>query len=416
MGATITHTTMTVPPPLNPGAPSPLAGIRVLELGTMIAGPVVATLLGDFGAEVIKIEQPQGGDPIRNIGPFCEGEGLWWNVEGRGKKSITLDLRQQEGQALLRRLVRHADVLVENFRPGTMEKWNVGWPILSQENPRLVMVSVSGYGQTGPYAERPSFDRIALAFAGLLNITGFADRPPVRPGVAMADYQSALMGAFAAALALYHRDAQGGKGQHVDVSLFESVFRFTDILVTAADKVGVKRSRQGNLHFAAAPGDHFETCDGRYIVMTISNNPLFAQLARAMGQPELAQDDRFATHDARWRNITQINRLVGEWIRSRPVNEILETLQANGLPHSLVYGVNEILEDPHSAARGPIATRDHPKIGPSKLPAPAPRLSETPAVALRPAPELGSHNMDVYAGLLELEASTLASLKARGVV
>ncbi|MBK0392558.1 CoA transferase [Ramlibacter sp. CrO1] len=397
-------------------APTPLAGIRVLELGTMIAGPVVATLLGDFGADVIKIEQPDGGDPIRNIGPFCEGESLWWNVEGRNKKSVTLDLRQEEGQQMLRQLVRHADVLVENFRPGTMARWNVGYEQLSQENPRLVMVSVSGYGQTGPYAEKPAFDRIALAFAGLLNITGYADRAPVRPGVAMADYQSALFGAFAAMLALFHRDARGGTGQHVDVSLFESVFRFTDIMVTAADKVGVKRARRGNLHFAAAPGDHFETCDGRYIVMTISNNPLFAKLCEAMGQPALAKDERFATHDARWKNIEVVNGMVGDWIKSMPVSDILGILEQHGLPHSLVFSVDDILADPHYGQRGSIATLEHPALGPLKMPAPTPRLGGTPARAMEPAPALGRDNEAVYRGLLGLDEQAYASLKARGAI
>ncbi|NCV13933.1 MAG: CoA transferase [Betaproteobacteria bacterium] len=400
---------------LNSTTSGPLKGIRVVELGTMIAGPVVATLLADFGAEVIKVEQPDGGDPIRKIGPFYEEEGLWWNVEGRGKKSVTLDLREPEGQSVLRRLAAQSDILVENFRPGTMDKWNIGWTALREVNPRLVMVSVSGYGQTGPYAPQPAFDRIALAFSGMLNITGFADRAPIRPGVAMADYQSALFGAFAAVMALYHRDAQGGQGQHVDVSLFESVFRFTDVLVTAADKVGVKRTRQGNLHFAAAPGDHFETCDGRFIVITISNDPLFVKLAQAMGQPGLASDERFCTHDARWRNISEINGLVGEWIRAQPVEEVLSTLQCHGLPHSLVYGVDEILADPHYAARGSIGTLKHPRLGDLKMPAPAPRLSATPAQALRPAPDLGSSNEEIYAGLLGLTSAELQSLKARGL-
>ncbi|NDG40057.1 MAG: CoA transferase [Betaproteobacteria bacterium] len=393
-------------------AAGPLSGIRVLELGTMIAGPVVGTLLSDFGAEIIKIEQPDGGDPIRSIGPFCEGESLWWNVEGRNKKSVTLDMRRPEGQAVLRQLVKEADVLVENFRPGTMAKWNVGWDDLKKVNPSLIMVSVSGYGQTGPYASKPAFDRIALAFAGMLNITGFADRAPVRPGVAMADYQSALFGAFAAMIALFHREARGGTGQHVDVSLFESVFRFTDIMVTAADKIGVKRTRRGNLHFAAAPGDHFETCDGRYIVMTISNNPLFAKLTTAMGQAALAQDERFATHDARWINITEINALVGEWIRSMPVNDVIEILEGHGLPHSLVYSVDDILADPHYAARGAIVTLDHPKIGALKMPAPSPRMSGTPARTMQAAPDLGADNDEIYGGLLGMDAQAIAALRA----
>jgi crotonobetainyl-CoA:carnitine CoA-transferase CaiB-like acyl-CoA transferase len=395
-------------------ADGPLAGIRVLELGTMIAGPVVATLLGDFGAEVVKIEQPDGGDPIRNIGPFCEGESLWWNVEGRNKKSVTLDLRHPDGQKMLRELVKHADVLVENFRPGTLARWNVGWEQLHEANPKLVMVSVSGYGQTGPYAPKPAFDRIALAFAGLLNITGFADRAPVRPGVAMADYQSALFGAFAAMVSLFQRDARGGIGQHVDVSLFESVFRFTDIMVTAADKVGVKRTRRGNLHFAAAPGDHFETCDGRYIVMTISNNPLFAKLCEAMGCPAVATDERYATHDARWKNIEEVNGMVAEWIKSMPVSDILGILERHGLPHSLVYSVDEILADPHYEERGSIATLDHPKLGPLKMPAATPRIGDGPPRTMHAAPALGEHNDEIFGQWLGLDASALADLKQAG--
>jgi len=397
-------------------SPLPLSGVRVLELGTMIAGPVVATLLSDFGAEVIKIENPKGGDPIRNIGPFCENEGLWWNVEGRNKKSITLDLHRAEGQAVLRQLVQKADILVENFRPGTMAKWNLGWDQLKEVNPALIMVSVSGYGQTGPYSERPSFDRIALAFSGLLNITGFKDRAPVRPGVAMADYQSALFGAFAAMVALFQRQSQGGQGQHVDVSLYESVFRFTDILVTAADKVGVKRSRQGNLHFAAAPGDHFETCDGRFIVMTISNNTLFATLCKAMGQPALAQDPRCSTHDARWKNIVEVNGWVGDWIKSQPVSEITAALDAHALPYSLVYSVDDILADPHYAARGSIATLDHPTMGPLKMPAITPRLGNMPQRELKPAPALGQHNQEILGDWLGLDQEAMQALKAAGAI
>jgi len=394
----------------------PLEGIRVLELGTMIAGPVVATLLGDFGAEVIKIEQPEGGDPIRSIGPFSEGESLWWNVEGRNKKSVTIDMRQPEGQAMLRKMVRKADVLVENFRPGTMARWNCSWEDLKKENPRLVMVSVSGYGQTGPYAPKPAFDRIALAFSGMLNITGFADRPPVRPGVAMADYQSALFGAFAAMIALFHRDARGGAGQHVDVSLFESVFRFSDIMVTAADKIGIKRTRRGNLHFAAAPGDHFETCDGRYIVITISNNPLFLKLCQAMGRSELVIDNRFISHDARWGNINEINAIVQAWIKSMPVTEVLSILEKNGVPHSLIFSVDDILSDPHYADRGSIVTLEHPKLGGLKMPAPMPRMGGTPARSVQAAPELGANNEDVFSHLLGLKPEEIARMKEAGII
>lgn len=397
-------------------AQGPLAGIKVLDLGTMIAGPVAATLLGDFGADVIKIEQPQGGDPIRHNGPIVDGEGLWWNVEGRNKKSVTLDLRVPEGQRILRDLAAKADVLVENFRPGTLDKWGIGFAALKEVNPRLVMLSISGYGQTGPYASRAAYDRIALAFSGLLNITGEADRPPLRPGTAMADYQSAIMGAFSVMMALYHRDAKGGTGQQIDVSLYESIFRFTDVLITAYDKLGVSRQRGGNLHFAAAPGDHFETSDGRYLALTVSSNGVFQRLCEAMAKPGLADDTRFATHAERWSHIREINGIVGDWIKSQSVGDICQALDANGLAYSLIYSAAEIAVDPHYEARGTIATVNNPRIGPLKVQAPQPRLSATPAPALRVAPELGAETDDILREWLGYSQDRLKSLKDDGVI
>lgn len=394
----------------------PLAGVRVLDLGTMIAGPVAATLLGDFGAEVVKIEQPKGGDPIRQNGPNVDGEGLWWNVEGRNKKSVTLDLRVPEGQQLLRDLAAQADVLVENFRPGTLDRWGIGYTRLREVNPRLVMLSISGYGQTGPYASRAAYDRIGLAFSGLLNITGNADGPPLRPGTAMADYQSAILGAFSVMLALYHRDAKGGTGQQIDVSLFESIFRFTDVMVTAYDKLGLSRQRNGNLHFAAAPGDHFETSDGRFLALTVSSNGVFKRLCDAMGQPELLNDPRFATHIARWQNIKAINAIVGDWIKSRPVLQICDVLDSNGLAYSLIYSAADIVEDPHYAARGTIATVDNPRIGPLKIQAPQPRLSGTPAPPMRVAPELGAETDTVLCDWLGLSQNDIEGFRKGGIV
>ena len=301
----------------------PLAGIRVLDLGTMVAGPVAATLLGDFGADVIKIEQPQGGDTIRHSGPIHKGHGLWWNVEGRNKRSVTLDLRVPEGQALLRDLAAQCDVLVENFRPGTLERWNLGYEPLREINPRLVMLRISGYGQTGPNAHRAAYDRIALAFSGLLHITGEADGPPIRPGVALADYQSAVLGAFSVMMALYHRDAKGGQGQLIDLALYEAVFRFTDVLVTAYDQMRVVRERRGNLHFAAAPGNHFETNDGRYLVLTVSSDGVFRRLGEAMREhPGLADDPRFVNHAGRWEHVVHLIGLFGHCIKSMPFADV----------------------------------------------------------------------------------------------
>ncbi len=393
-----------------------LAGVRVLDLGTMIAGPVAATLLGDFGADVIKIEQPQGGDTIRSNGPICEGHSLWWNVEGRNKRSMTLDLRVPQGQDLLRQLVAHTDVLVENFRPGTMERWGIGYETLRAVNPRLVMLSVSGYGQTGPNAERAAYDRIALAFAGFLHITGEPDGPPLRPGTAVADYLSALMGAFSIMLALYHRDARGGTGQQVDLALYEAVFRFSDVLITAYDKLGVVRERRGNLHFAAAPGNHFPTQDGRYLVLTVSNDGVFRRLCEAMQRLDLLDDPRFASHAERWKYVDAINEIVGQWIRQSPVADVCALLDRSGLAYSMVYTAADIAADPHYAARGTIATVPHRVLGDLKMPAPQPRMSATPAGPLRPAPDLGQDTDDVLRELLGLADDEVRRLRHGGVI
>lgn len=394
----------------------PLEGIRVLELGTMVAGPVAGTLLADFGAEVIKIEQPVSGDPIRHSGPFAEGESLYWVVEGRNKKSITLDLHLPKGQQVLRDLVRHADVVIENFRPGTMAKWGVGYEQLKAVNESLIMLSVSGYGQTGPYSERAAYDRVALAFSGFLNITGYSDRPPVRPGTAIADYQSALIGAFAVVLALYARDNKGQPGQHIDVALYESVLRFTDVMVTAYDKLGIERKRSGNYHFAASPGDHYQTVDGRYIALTVAADSVFRKLAKCMSRPELADDERFLTHSARAKNYDQINGIVADWIRSNPVEEICEVLTRGGVPHSLVYTVKDILADPHYLARESIVTVNHPKLGAVKMPGVFPRMSGMPNPPIQSAPELGEHTAEILHSWLGMTQSEVDGLRTEEVI
>ena len=392
----------------------PLAGIRVIELGTMIAAPVAATLLGDLGAEIIKVEPPGQGDPIRHSGPFVGEESLYWHVEGRSKQSVTLDLRRPEGQAVLHRLVAKADVLVENFRPGTLAKWNLDYSVLQKINPKLVMLSISGFGQTGPMASRTAYDRISLAFAGFLNMTGYPDRPPVRPGTAMADYQGALFGAFSIMVALFNRDARSGEGQHIDLALYESVFRFTDVMITAQDKLGQGRERRGNSHFAASPGDHYETQDGRYIALTIAANTVFVRLCAALGRPELATDPRFETHIKRVENYDEINGIVADWIKSRPVDEALTVLEAHDVPHSLIYSPADILADPHYAAREMIATVEHPVIGTLKMPASLPKMSGFSTPRIDPAPDLGEHTDSVLTELLGMSNDEIAALRASG--
>lgn len=392
----------------------PLAGIRVIDIGTMVAGPVAATLLADLGAEVIKIEQPGRGDSLRHIGPSVDGESLWWAVEGRNKRSVTLDLHHAEGQRVLKEMLKHADVLVENFRPGVLAKWNLSWEHVRQVNPRLVMLSVSGYGQTGPYAHRAGYDRIALAMGGTLYATGFPDRAPVKLGTAMADYSTALFGAYGIMAALYQRDMRGGEGQQIDLSLYETVFRFTDVMVTAYDKIGLPRERTGNLHFAAAPGDHFETCDGRYIVLTVSNDRMFNRLCEAI--PALAGVERYSTHIKRTGCLEELNRIVADWIKSLPVSEVCRILEEKNLAYSLIYSIEDIVADQHYQARGSIASVEHPQLGELKMPAVQPRFSETPAPKIRPAPALGADTDEILQQLAGLSSAEIAKLRQAGTV
>ena len=394
----------------------PLSNVRILDLGTMIAGPVAGTLLADFGATVVKVEKPDGGDTLRHIGPFYKGESLYWNVDGRNKRSITLDLRTQKGQHILKSLVKNFDAVVENFRPGTLEKWDLGYESLSKINPKLIMLSVSGFGQTGPYASRAAYDRIATAFGGLLNITGFSDRPPVRIGVSMADYLTALFGAFSLTMALYNRDVNSSQGQHIDLSLYETVFRFTESLAASFQKLGVARERAGNLGFAAAPGDHFKTSDGRYIVLTISNNALFEKLCNIMERHDLISDPRFCSHQLRWENIDDINNIVASWILTHDVSALIQKLDGARLAYSMIYSISDIFQDEHYKFRESIQTVTTKRLGDLMMPGVAAKFSKTPAPPLNSAPDLGEHNFDVYSELLGLSNAEIENLKKAGII
>ncbi|REE92217.1 CaiB/BaiF CoA transferase family protein [Cupriavidus plantarum] len=396
--------------------PHLLSGLRILDLGTMVAGPVAATLFGDFGAEVIKVEVPRRGDTVRDLGPFVEGRCLYWSVENRNKKSITLDLRKPEGRELLLDLVAHADAVVENFRPGTLEKWGCGWDVLKARNPQLIMLRISGFGQTGPYRERAGYDRIALAFGGLMGITGFPDRPPVRIGTSIADYQSAILGAFASMMAIYHRDMHGGEGQQIDLAMYESIIRFTEVLVPAYDRLGTVRERRGNKHFAAAPGEHFRTADGRYMILTVSADAGFQRLAQAMGRRDWLEDPRYATHEQRWRHVDELNTALAAWIEAQPVDELCAILDDAKLAYSFIYSIEDIMNDPHYQARGTIASVRDPHIGPVKMAGVVPKFPDRAEKPIEPAPDLGQHNGEIYGELLGLSPERLAALNAAGVI
>jgi crotonobetainyl-CoA:carnitine CoA-transferase CaiB-like acyl-CoA transferase len=395
----------------------PLAGVRVLDLGTRIGAPFAATLLADFGADVIKVEQPDGGDFMRSIGPFVDGYSLFWAVEGRGKRSITLDLRQAKGQELLRRLVEKADVVVENFRPGTLEKWGLGYDALAAVNPAIVLARVSVYGQTGPYRHRPGLDRNGIAFGGLMYITGYPDRPPVRPGVIVSDYLTGVFNAFAIMVALYERDVRRSKtGQWVDLSLYESVLRILEHTVAAYDRLGIVRERQGNRLENSAPLDNWETKDGRHVCIVAAGDGLFPRLARAMGMPELLGDPRFRTLALRAAHADEINAIVAGWVAARTAREIEDVLAAAEVPFSLIYNVREIVENPHVQARGNIVTVEDPVIGPVRMQGVYPTLSRTPGAIRYPAPRLGEHNGEVYGELLGLDDAAIAALREEQVI
>lgn len=400
------------------GKPGPhlLSGLRVLDLGTMVAGPVAATLFADFGAEVIKVEVPKRGDTVRDLGPFVDGKCLYWSVENRNKKSITLDLRQPQGRELLLRLIEQADAVVENFRPGTLEKWGLGWEEMKARNPKLVLLRISGFGQTGPYRERAGYDRIALAFGGLMGITGYADRPPVRIGTSIADYQSAILGAFSLMMAIYHRDVHGGEGQEIDLAMYESIIRFTEVLVPAYDRLGTIRERRGNKHFAAAPGEHFRTSDGRYVILTVSADAGFQRLAQAMGRQDWLADPRFATHEKRWENVDELNAALAAWIEAQPVDRLCAILDEAKLAYSFIFTIEDIMNDPHYQARGTIASVPDAKIGPVKMAGVVPKFPGMAEKAIEPAPDLGQHNAEIYGAMLGLSAAEIDALTEQGVL
>nr|WP_240990309.1 CoA transferase [Cupriavidus taiwanensis] len=393
-----------------------LSGLRILDLGTMVAGPVAATLFGDFGAEVIKVEVPRRGDTVRDIGPFVDGRCLYWSVENRNKKSITLDLRLPQGRDLLLQLVEKVDAVVENFRPGTLEKWGLGWDELKARNPKLVMLRISGFGQTGPYRERAGYDRIALAFGGLMGITGFPDRPPVRIGTSIADYQSAILGAFALMMAIYHRDMHDGEGQQIDLAMYESIIRFTEVLVPAYDRLGTVRARQGNKHFAAAPGEHFRTADGRYMILTVSADAGFQRLAKTMGRCDWLADPRFATHEQRWKHVDELNAALAAWIEEQPVEQLCAKLDEAKLAYSFIYSIEDIMNDPHYQARETIASVLDPHIGPVRMAGVVPKFPDREVKPIEPAPDLGQHNAEIYGDLLGMTEQDLAVLTRAEII
>lgn len=391
----------------------PLSGIRVVELGQLIAGPFCGQLLGDMGAEVIKVEPPGQGDPMRHWGHGEEK--LWWEVVARNKKSVSANLRMPEGQAIVRKLVSKADILIENFKPGTIEKWALGPDVLHEINPGLIIVRVSGYGQTGPYSSRAGFGGIGEAMGGWRAIVGDPDRAPSRMGVSIGDSLAATYGCLGA-LAALHRREKTGKGQVVDSALYEAVLQVMESLVPEYMVSGHVRKRSGSSLEGVAPSNVYPCADGEYLIGA-NQDAVFARLCQAMGRPELAKDVRYATHVARGRNQRELDKLIGEWTSTLSVEAVEALMIEYSVPAGKIYTAPEMLADPHFAAREALVEVDSPRWGKFRMQNVFPKLSETPGGIRSLAPaEIGQDNDSVYRGLLGLEEGEIERLKAVGAI
>jgi crotonobetainyl-CoA:carnitine CoA-transferase CaiB-like acyl-CoA transferase len=392
--------------------------VRVLELGQLIAGPFMGRMLADFGAEVIKAEPPGTGDPMREWGMHrYQGRGLWWPLQSRNKKLITLDLKQPDGQELCRRLAAQCDVLIENFRPGTLERWGLGPDRLHEVHPGLVIARVSGYGQTGPYASRPGFAAVGEAIGGLRHINGYPGEVPPRPGVSLGDSLASVFALQGVLLALYHRDVHGGAGQVVDAAINESCLAVLDSTVPEYGKVGAVRQPGGSRIGSAVPSNVYRARDGKLVVIGANAEGLFRRLCAAMGQPELAEDERFHDHWSRFEHVDELDRIIGEWTAQHDADEIDRVLTEAGVVSGPVYTIADIFADPQYEEREMLLRRQDPELGELVLPGIVPKLSETPGEVCWTGPwELGAHNGEVYGELLGLDGDELERLAARQVV
>lgn len=394
----------------------PLTDLRVIEMGQLLAGPFCGQLLADFGAEVIKIEAPEVGDPMRQWGrEKPHGKSLWWPVVARNKKSITMNLRTPEGQKMVRELVASADILIENFRPGTMERWNLGYEELSAINPRLVMVRVTGFGQTGPYSSRAGYGAIGEAMGGLRYVVGDPSTQPSRMGISIGD-ELAAMHAFQGALMAIHARERTGKGQIVDSAIYEAVLNMMESLVTEYDVAGYVRERTGAILPNVSPSNVFDTADGKLLLIAANQDTVFKRLAEAMGQPELAEDDRYATHSARGKYQQELDGLINDWTRTIPLDDLEARMNEFGVPCGLIYKAEDMMQDEHFKAREALVKVEHPDFGPITMQNVAPKLSDTPGAVRHVGPGLGEHNEYVYGDLLGLSEQSQSEMKEKGII
>jgi crotonobetainyl-CoA:carnitine CoA-transferase CaiB-like acyl-CoA transferase len=394
----------------------PLEDLRVIEMGQLLAGPFCGQLLADFGADVIKLEDPGRGDPMREWGrEKPHGLSLWWPVVARGKRSVTINLRTEEGQELVRSLVAQSDILLENFRPGTLERWGLDYPTLKKINPGLILVRVTGYGQTGPYANRAGFGSIGEAMGGIRYVTGDPDSPPSRAGISIGDSLAATFAALGTLVAVHNRTITG-EGQVVDTAIYEAVLAMMESLIPEYTLGNYIRERTGAVLPNIAPSNIYPTKDGLLLLIAANQDSVFARLTLAMGQPELAEDPRFVSHSARGANQVLLDEIIARWTSSLGTEQLEELLQEHGVPEGKIYRAPEMLTDPHFLAREDIITLEHPRFGDMQMHNVAPRLMGTPGRVRWVGPELGEHNLEVLGGLLGLSDDEIAALRERDVV
>ena len=390
-----------------------LEGLKVIEMGQLIAGPFASKLLGEFGADVIKIEPPGVGDPLRKWRKIKDGTSLWWHVQSRNKRSLTLDLKQAEAQNIVRKLVAEADVLVENFRPGTLESWGLGYDALKAINPRLIMLRISGYGQTGPYRDLPGFGVIGEAMGGLRHLSGYPGQAPVRVGISIGDSLSSLYGVIGVLLALQER-ARSGEGQEIDVALYESVFAMMESLIPEYDAFGYIREPAGSALPGITPSNSYPCNDGSYVLIAGNGDSIYKRLMNLIGRDDLGNDPRLAQNDGRSQHAELIDGAIAEWTAQRGRDEVIEALKGARVPAGYPYTAADIVQDPHYLARQMIE-QVQTSVGPLKVPGVLPKLSRTPGRIGTGGPQLGEHNDDILAGL-GLSAEQVAGLRERGII
>ncbi|MHC8390452.1 CaiB/BaiF CoA transferase family protein [Pseudomonas sp. MDT2-39-1] len=398
-----------------PFTAKPLSGLKVIELGTLIAGPFASRICGEFGAEVIKIESPDGGDPLRKWRKLYEGTSLWWFVQARNKKSLTLNLKHPDGLAILKKLLSEADILIENFRPGVLEKLGLGWEVLHALNPKLVMVRLSGFGQTGPMKDQPGFGAVGESMGGLRYITGFEDRPPVRTGISIGDSIAALWGVIGALMALRHREVNGGQGQVVDVALYEAIFAMMESMVPEFDVFGFIRERTGNIMPGITPSSIHTSADGKHVQIGANGDAIFKRFMLVIGREDLANDPVLASNDGRDSRRDEIYGVIDRWVNSLPLDTVLALLNQADVPVSRIFSAEDMFSDPQYLAREMFLQAKLPDGKDFKMPGIVPKLSETPGDCEWVGPQLGEHNAQVL-NELGYNVSQIAQLRKDGAI